>query len=234
MKRRPVFRESDVDIMKLSIDELLTTTRACRKRLDLDRPVDLPLVTECIEIALQAPTGGNTQNWHFMVVTDQDKRTTIARLYREAWSHYRQAPGSIYDLYEREAPGPGKAQFGRVIESADFLVENLHRVPVHMIPCIRGRVDKMTGSGAGAGLAAVYGSILPATWSYMLAARSRGLGTVWTTVHLMAEEQVAELLGIPFDRVSQVALIPTAYAKGTTFRPARRRPVAEVMHVDGW
>jgi len=231
---RRVFRDGWLNGMTLSTDELLTTTRACRKRLDLERPVDPDLITECIEIALQAPTGGNTQNWHFMVVTEPDKRGAIADLYREAWSHYRKAPGSIYDLHERAEEGATKDQFGRVIESADYLVEHLERVPAHVIPCIGGRVDKMTGPGAGAGLAAVFGSILPATWSYMLAARSRGLGTVWTTAHLMAEEQVADLLGIPYERMTQVALIPTAHAIGELFHPARRRPVADVMHVNQW
>ena len=173
--------------MDLSAEKLLVTTRCVRKRLDMQKPVALELVRECIQVAIQAPTGGNTQQWQFVVVADEAKRAELAELYRKAWSHYRAAPGSVYELFSREPEGAARDQFHRVIESAEYLVDNLQRVPVHVIPCIKGRVDKMAGPGAGAALAAVYGSILPATWSYMLAARCRGLGTAWTTAHLMYE-----------------------------------------------
>ena len=218
----------------LTVDELLTTTRAVRKRLDLERKVAPSLIEECINIALQAPSGGNTQNWHFVVVLDGGRRAALAELYRAAWKTYRGARGSVYELFEKEPPGPRKDQFGRVIESADFLVENLQRVPVHVIPCIRGRIDRITGPSASAALASVYGSILPATWSYMLAARSRGLGTVWTTVHLMWEQDAADVLGIPYEKITQVALIPTAHTHGTHFQPSLRKPLAEVLHIDQW
>jgi nitroreductase len=220
--------------LKLETDELLTTTRAVRKRLDLDRPVDIEIVKECIEIALQAPTGGNTQGWHFVVVMEEERRTALADLYRQAWQIYRKSPGSVFDLFAKESAGPRKDQLGRVAESADYLVDNLQRVPVHVIPCCHGRVDKMTGNFASVGLASVYGSILPATWSYMLAARSRGLGTAWTTCHLMYEAEAAGILGIPYDSVTQVALIPTAYSKGTDFRKSLRKPLDECLHIDRW
>ena len=218
----------------LPVEELLTTTRAVRKRLDLGRQVPLSLIKECINIALQAPSGGNTQNWHFVVVLDGKRRAALAELYRAAWQHYRRARGSVYELFDQEPPGPRKDQFGRVIESADFLVDNLQRVPVHVIPCIRGRIDRIAGPIASAGLASVYGSILPATWSYMLAARCRGLGTVWTTAHLMREQDAADVLGIPYEKITQVALIPTAYSRGTQFEPSLRKPLPEVLHVDEW
>ena len=131
--------------------------------------------------ALQAPTGGNTQGWHFVVVQDQARRAALADLYRRAWKIYKKSPGSVFDLFEKEPPCPRKDQLGRVCESADYLVDNLELVPVHVIPCIHGRVERMTGKFASVGLASVYGSILPATWSFMLAARERGLGTAWTT-----------------------------------------------------
>jgi nitroreductase len=221
-------------VLDLTPDQLLTTTRAVRKRLDLDRPVDLAVIKECLQIAMQAPTGGNTQGWHFLVVKDADKRAALAELYATGWKSYRVAPGSVFDLAAKEPGGARKAQLERVCESADYLVENLHRVPVHVIPCIGGRADRMSGDFASVGLASVYGSILPATWSYMLAARSRGLGTAWTTCHLMHEREAAEVLGIPYDKVTQVALIATAYSIGTDFKPSLRKPMDDVLHVDQW
>jgi nitroreductase len=220
--------------LDLSAEELLSTTRAVRKRLDLERPVASELIGECVELALQAPSGGNTQGWHFVVVYDAKRRAALGKLYAQAWEHYRGAPGSAYELYEQESQGPRKDQFVRVIESAEYLVDNLARVPVHLVACIDGRVDRISGPMASVGLASVYGSILPAVWSYMLAARARGLGTCWTTVHLMREREAAEILGIPYDEVTQVALIPTAHSLGTEFSAALRKPVGEVMHIDNW
>ena len=220
--------------LNLTVDELLTTTRAVRKRLDLERAVPGEVIRECVEIALQAPTGGNTQGWHFVVVQDQARRSALADLYRRAWQIYKKSPNSVFDLFENEPPGPRKNQLGRVCESADYLVDNLDRVPVHVIPCINGRVERMTGKFASVGLASVYGSILPATWSFMLAARERGLGTAWTTCHLMHEDEAADILGIPYDQITQVALIATAYAKGTEFKKSLRKPLDDVLHIDQW
>jgi nitroreductase len=195
----------------------------------------MALLRECVEIALQAPTGGNSQSGHFVVVTDSAKRAGIADLYRRSWAGYRKAPGSVYDRYVKEPAGPRKEQFRRVAESADHLVDNLHRVPVHVIPCIEARLGTMPpGPFANIAMASSYGSILPAAWSFMLAARARGLGAAWTTAHLGFEKEAAALLGIPDERVTQVALIPTAWFTGAGFRPSPRRPLAEVMHFDGW
>ena len=218
----------------LTPDELLTTTRAVRKRLDLTRQVGADVIRECLEIATQAPTGGNTQGWHFVVVTDADKRAALAGIYKKAWALYKQAPNSVFDLFAKQEAGARKDQLARVAESADYLVDNLHRVPVHVIPCISGRVDRMSGAFAGVALASVYGSILPATWSFMLAARARGLGTAWTTCHLMYEREAADVLGIPYEEISQVALIATAYSIGTNFRKSLRNPLDEVLHIDQW
>jgi nitroreductase len=220
--------------LNLSADELLTTTRAVRKRLDFSKAVAPELIRECIEIALQAPTGGNTQGWQFMVVCDADKRAALANLYREAWALYKKAPGSVFDLAQREETGDRRGQLERVCTSADYLVDNLEKVPVMVIPCIPGRVDRFTGPMASVGLSSVYGSILPATWSYMLAARERGLVTCWTTAHLMHEEAAAELLGIPYGEVTQIAMIPTAYSLGTDFKVSLRKNVDDVMHIDKW
>jgi nitroreductase len=223
-----------MSLLDLTADEVLTTTRAVRKRLDLDRPVEIALIKECIEIALQAPTGGNTQGWQFVVVSDATRRAALAEIYRKAWQIYRKSPGSVFDLFAKEPAGARKDQFGRVAESADYLVDNLERVPVHVIPCIHGRPDKMTGKYASVALASIYGSVIPATWSFMLAARVRGLGTAWTTAHLMYEQEAAEILDIPYDDVTQVALIATAWSKGTDFKKSLRKPVDEIVHIDGW
>lgn len=220
--------------LHLTAEELLTTTRAVRKRLDFDRPVEPEVIRRCIEIALQAPTGGNTQGWQFVVVFDAAKRAAIADLYRSSWEKYRAAPGSVYDLAASSEPGDWRDQCERVCVSADYLNDNLEKVPVFVIPCVPGRVDRFSGRMAAVGLASVYGSILPSVWSYMLAARECGLGTCWTTGHLAYEERVADILDIPFASFSQVALIPTAYTLGTDFKPAHRKAVDEVMHIDTW
>jgi nitroreductase len=200
-------------------DELLTTTRAVRRRLDLDRPVPRELVLECVSIAQQAPTGGNSQGWGFVVVTDEGKRTALAELYRRTG-----------DDYLRKSRDRAKSdQTSRVYDSAVYLAEVLHRVPVHVIPVIQGRVDGHP-NGIAAGL---YGSIIPAAWSFMLAARARGLGTAWTTLHLFHEQEAAELLGIPSD-YTQVALIPLAYYTGDTFSPADRPAADSITHWDSW
>jgi nitroreductase len=221
-------------VTSLSPDELLTTTRAVRKRLDLNKAVPIELIHECIEIALQAPTGGNTQSWQFMIVTDQALRVQLAELYRLAWDKYRGAPGSVYDLATRENEPQRKQQHQRVIDSAEYLVKHLHEVPVYLIPCMKGRNDQMTGDYANAVHSASYGSIIPAAWSYMLAARARGLGTTWTTAHLFYERKAAELLDIPYDNYTQIALIPTAWYTGKTFSASLRHKVTDVVHENSW
>lgn len=219
----------------LSPDELLATTRSVRRRLDLERPVPAGLIRECVEIALQAPTGGNSQGVHFVVVADPVKRAGLAELYRRSWAGYRKAQGSVYDRHAKEPAGPRKEQYRRVAESADFLVDNLHRVPLHVIPCIEGRLGTMPpGPFANVAMASSYGSVMPAAWSFMLAARVRGLGTAWTTAHLSFEADAAALLGIAYERITQVALLPTAWYVGDTFHKSPRRPLVEVLHWDGW
>lgn len=220
---------------RLTADELLTTTRTVRRRLDLERAVPLEVLQACVVVAMQAPTGGNSQSGHFVLVMDSGKRAALADLYRKSWAGYRQAPGSIYDRCAREPAGPRREQMARVVASADFLVENLHRVPAHVIPCIEARVGgQAPGPYQNIVMASTYGSILPAAWSFMLAARARGLGATWTTAHLAHEREAAELLGIPYERITQVALLPTAYFTGPGFKPALRRSPGDVLHVDRW
>src|SRR5436305_2698968 len=205
--------------LELTPDELLSTTRAVRKRLDLERPVEREVLEECLNLAQQAPTASYSQNWHFVVVTDADKRAALGELWREVAYPYLQRGG-----------GPREGQLARVGDAVVHLAEHIHEVPVHVIPCIEGRFE----GKPNALVASRFGSIIPAAWSFMLAARSRGLGTVWTTFHLMHEREAAELLGIPYDEVSQVALIPVAYTLGTDFRPGTRKPLDSIVHRERW
>jgi nitroreductase len=212
--------------LNLTADELLTTTRAVRRRLDLDRPVEREVIEECLRIATQAPSGSNRQSWHFVVVTDPDTRAALAELYRRAWAPYEASWAN--PVFEGD-PERTSAQ-ARTGASARYLAENLHRVPVHVIPCLRGRLDGVPSAMS----ANKWASLLPATWSFMLAARERGLGTSWTSLHLAHEREAAELLGIPYDEYGQAALIPMAYTVGTDFRPGNRKPIDRIVHWDRW
>jgi nitroreductase len=217
-----------MSLLNLTADQVLTTTRSVRKRLDLTRPVEPELIRECLEIALQAPSGSNSQQWHFVVVTDADKRLALADLYRKSFSVYSASRAAARGNQETNSPRAIVQQ--RITNSADYLAEHLHEVPVHLIPCISGRLDTLpTAQQAGA-----WGSILPAAWSFMLAARVRGLGSAWTTLHLPYEKEAAEVLGIPYEKITQAALLPVAYTLGTDFSPASREPLDKVLHWDKW
>ena len=224
---------SGLSRLNLNADELLSTTRAVRKRLDFEKPVDMKLVSECVELALQAPTGSNEQGWHFVVVQDQGKREQIADLYRRAWKGYRTSDGfSAFRVHaDDDTMRPVQE---RMVSSVEYLAENLEHVPVFVIPCVAGRVEAVPGPFAVVTQASTYGSIVPAAWSFMLAARERGLGTAWTTLHLFFEREVAEILDIPYAEMTQIALIPVAHTLGTDFKPGPRIPMDRVLHVDGW
>ena len=210
-----------------TVDKLLTTTRSVRKRLDLSRAVEPAIIEACLEIAIQAPTGGNSQGWHFVVVSDAGKRARIGELYRESFAIYAKSGQE-----QRATRGEGERyeqQRMRVVKSAVHLAKHMGEVPLMIIPCIHGRAEKLEQM-VQAGL---YGSILPATWSLMMALRARGLGSAWTTLHLRYEKEIAELLGIP-DDVTQAALLPVAYFTGEDFRPARRTPARDLTSWDSW
>ena len=219
--------------LSLTSDELLSTTRAVRKRLDFERDVPMSAIKECMDLAVQAPSGSNAQGWQFVFVTDKAKRQKIGEYYREAFSHYRDMPFAIHKLHSDSADASLANSQERSASSADYLADNMGKAPVLMIPCIAGRIDNAEGANASA-QAGTMGSIIPAAWSFMLAARARGIGTAWTTLHLAYERAVAELLGIPYESFTQVALIPIAYTKGTDFKPAYRPPVESVMHINQW
>jgi nitroreductase len=211
--------------LDLTVDELLTSTRSVRKRLDFDRPVPREVLMECLELALQAPTGSNAQGWQFMFVTDPDKRKALADIYRANATPYLDLPKPVRgDMRD--------GQMDAVMDSAKYLNVNLEKAPVFLIPCLEGRPD-----GAPAGMQASYwGSLIPAVWSFMLALRSRGLGSAYTTLHLIGdgEKQAAEILGIPFEQYAQGGLWPIAYTQGTDFKPAKRLPAEQLTHWDTW
>ncbi|MFN8591641.1 MAG: nitroreductase family protein [Thermomicrobiales bacterium] len=212
-------------MLDLTPDELLATTRSVRRRLDFERPVARELIEECLDLAQQAPTGGNSQNWAFLVVMDAAKRARIGELYRQGWTAYRQAIAERTPSSER----PDRGTIA-VYRSAQYLADRMGDVPVMVIPCIERRTDHASIEEQ----AATWGSILPATWSFMLAARARGLGTCWTTLHLPHEREAAEVLGIPYDTVMQAALIPVAHTIGDEFRPGPRKPLDAIVHWDRW
>ncbi len=215
--------------LNLSVDEVLATTRAVRKRLDFDKPVEPEVIKECLEAALQSPTGSNSQSWQWLVVTDSDQRAALAKLYQQGWELYTQMEGNVQTAY-KGVDEDRISQQSRVLDSATYLAKNFEKVPVMMIPILPGRFEGLPSMAS----AAMLGSILPGAWSFMLAARERGLGTAWTTIHLMFEEQAAEVLGIDYQSYTQCALITCGYSKGTNFKPAKRPPLETVLHWDRW
>jgi nitroreductase len=204
-----------------TVDHLLTTTRSVRKRLDLTRPVEPEVIERCLELAVQAPSGSNRQRWHFVIVTDPDLKLGLADLYRRAYTSYRGV--------QQGAHGGPYAPTDAISESADYLAEHFHEVPALVLFCYEGRVEQAGLSAQ----ASVYGSILPAAWSFMLALRARGLGSAWTTLHLRYEQEAAALLGMP-ETLTQAVLLPVAYYTGDDFKPARREPLAELISWNGW
>lgn len=206
------------DLLPLTPDELLTTTRAVRRRLDLTRPVPLEVIREALQVALQAPSGGNQQRWHWIVVTDPAIKAKVAEHYRRSHLAYREAGGE-----------PADATAARIATSSDYLREVMAEVPVLVI----GAIDTGSTADLGGNQAGLWGSLLPAAWSLALALRARGLGTTWTTLHLRYEREVAGILGIP-DNVRQGVLLPVAYTEGTDFRPGPRVDLDSVLHIDGW
>jgi nitroreductase len=213
--------------LNLSADEVLTTTRAVRKRLDLDRPVPRELIEECLQVALQAPTGSNSQGWQWIMVDDDATKKSLAAIYARNFAKYATMAQS--NTYQ-----PGDLRYeqrDKVTSSAVHLTEHFHRVPVIMVPCIAGNLDRAPAFRA----ASAWGSLLPAVWSFMLAARERSLGTAWTTIHLMdgGDAEAAALLGIP-DGYTQAGMFPVAYTIGTDFKPAQRLPLQPILHWNQW
>jgi nitroreductase len=213
--------------LNLSADEVLSTTRAVRKRLDFSRPVPRKLIEECVDLATQAPTGRNRQRWHFLVVTETERRRAVADIFRRALPLATGQPLSEGDLARMNHHARSTE---RVFDSLRYLADNIHRVPAFVIPAVEGRTDR----APAAVQSGTWGSILPAVWSFMLAARERGLGTVWTTAQGPLERELAAILEVPYDEVMLAAFIPLAFTIGTDFRPAKRVPREQVLHWNRW
>ena len=219
-----------MDLLNLSVDEALTTTRNVRKRLDLTRPVDRGVVEECLGLALQAPNGSNQQTWEWIAVDDPQTRAQLAELHRESLKVFL-ADGQA-DAARLAIENGRNSRMMEIGESVLYLIEHLHEVPVLLVPAVH-TPTRLEGAHVFY-QASIWGSIIQAVWSFMLALRERGLGSAWTTLQLWQERETAELLGIPYDSYTQVGLFPIAYTKGTDFRPAQRRPVSEVLHWNRW
>jgi nitroreductase len=210
-----------VTLLPLDPDQLLSTTRAVRKRLDFSRPVPAALIRECVALALQAPSGSNVVTMQFVVVTDADRRRAIGGIYREVYAGYKASPAYA----GAQSTGSDQAQ-ARVAGSADYLGEHMGDAPVLVLGCNTGSTRAAAVGGMG--------NVQPAMWSFMLAARARGLGTCWTAMHLARERDVADVLGIPYETVAQAVLTPVAFTKGTEFHPAGRPDPDDVIHWDTW
>lgn len=217
-------------LLDLTNDELLTTTRAVRKRLDYDRPVDDDVIRDCVRIAMQSPSGSNLMTMQFVVVKDAVKRAKIGEIYAKCFDIYRSMDGVYVGSITKETADE-QAQQNRVADSAEYLAQTMGQAPALVLACTAsGRLD---GAPAMASVSTM-ANVLPAMWSFMLAARARGLGTAWTTVHMMMEQEVADVVGIPFDSVQQACLSPLAYTKGTDFKPAMRPEPDSIIHWDAW
>jgi nitroreductase len=219
-----------VALLPLDPDQLLTTTRAVRKRLDFDRPVPDQLLRECVAVAMQSPSGSNNMTMRFVIVTDADKRRAVGEIYQQCFNIYKSMDGVYIGSIDKGSEDMN-AQQQRSANSADFLGDHMGDAPALVLACTEtGRLD-----GAPAMMSASMGAnVMPAMWSFMLAARARGLGTAWTTVHLMMEQQMADVLGIPFDAVQQICLSPVAFTKGTDFKAAARPEPDSIIHWNGW
>ncbi len=215
-------------LIDLSADDVLNTTRAVRKRLDFSRPVEDDVIRECVATAMQAPSGSNNMTMQFVVVKDPAKRQAIGDIYAQCWSIYESLPvfaGAISKEGEAE-----QAQQSRVVDSATYLSQHMAEAPALVLGCTAGRADGLPAMMAASSM----GNILPGMWSFMLAARARGLGTAWTTISLMMEKEVADVVGIPFDEIQQACLTPLAYTLGTDFKRALRPEPDSIIHWDTW
>jgi nitroreductase len=226
--------------MATDLNHVLTTTRSVRLRLDFERPVAAAVVGECLQLALQAPTGGHAQDWRWMVVGDPDLKAELGRLYLAGYEEYVLKPlqsaegtdntivrGRLGGVDPDGNPDPRTA---KILKGADHLARNIGRAPFLVIPCATRPDPERGGAGTNSGL---YGSVFPAIWQFNLALRARGLGTCLTSLHLHHAAEAAALLGLPEEAV-QMTLLPVAYTIGTDFRPAARHPVRQVSFLDHW
>ena len=216
-------------LLDMTPDQLLHTTRAVRKRLDFTKPVSDDVIRECVAAAMQAPSGSNNMTMRFVVVKDEAKRAAIGDIYRQCFDIYKTLPG-VYAGSIAKDTDVEQAQQDRVVDSALYLADHMGEAPALVIACTAGRLDSVPSMMAVSSM----GNVLPGMWNFMLAARARGLGTAWTTVGLMMEQAIADVVGIPFAEVQQACLTPLAYTIGTDFKPALRPEPDTIIHWDTW
>src|SRR3954466_12669456 len=205
-----------MDIDSRHADKVLAAPRAVRRRLDLERPVDNQLLLDCIDLAEQAPTGGNLGSRRWIIVRDQRGKDELGQLYRDT------ALPFMFSAAER-LRGTGNPN-EKVMASAAYLAEHLAEVPAIVIPTIIGRHD-------GGGRPGLFDSVIQAAWSFCLALRARGLGTTWVTAALQDTARVKEILNIP-EHMTEIVLFPVAYTKGTDFQRAPRHPARSITYFD--
>jgi nitroreductase len=200
--------DSNQTLAGLSPQDLLTTTHGPVSGLDFESLVPRAVIAECVETALQAPAGSDGTTVQFLIVSDPGRRWAFAEIYRQA--------------HEAEKDR------GAVTPAAEYLAQNVHRAAALVFACgvRRPGIDPVDPT-------VVLGNVLPALWSFMLAARLRGLGTSWTTTAL-DDKRFHELLNIPADSVTVGAMTPVAYAGGAAFAPAPRPTAQEVIHWNTW
>ena len=216
-------------LLDMTPDQLLHTTRAVRKRLDFTKPVSDDVIRECVAAAMQAPSGSNNMTMRFVIVKDEAKRAAIGDIYRQCFDIYKTLPG-VYAGSIAKDTDVEQAQQDRVVDSALYLADHMGEAPALVIACTAGRLDSVPSMMAVSSM----GNVLPGMWNFMLAARARGLGTAWTTVGLMMEQAIADVVGIPFAEVQQACLTPLAYTIGTDFKPADRPDPDSIIHWDRW
>jgi nitroreductase len=212
-----------MDKLPITPEELLTTTRTVRKRLDLERPVRREVVEACLRLAFQAPNGSDQQTWGWVLVDDADTKVAMAEIYRAALADFVNRPRP-----DSERP-PATPKQQRMTASVMHLTEHFHEVPVLLVPTFQGRVEDMGVFWQ----ASRWGSIAPGVWSFMLALRLHGLGSAWTTLHLLREREMGELLGIP-DTETQAGMFPVAYTKGVDFRVGDRSASEQRIRWNRW
>ena len=219
------------------IDEVLTTTRAVRRHMDFDRVVEPEVIEECLRLAQQATMGSNQEDWQFVAVTEPTRKEAIAALYRDVWLETVEKPLKAQrpDTVARLDPGlrsdpAQQARQKRVLASVKYLVDRLQRVPVLVFACSAKPVPKTVLGDRASGY---YGSIFPIAWSFQLALRSRGLGSVMATAIVFHAEKLAKILQLP-EGTHPITMIPVAYTDKLDFKPAYRRPLEEILRWEQW
>ncbi len=196
--------------------EALYTTRAMR-RTTTD-PIPDEVLAGMLDAAVRAPSGGNSQNWRFVAVTDQTTKDLLGPVYRDAWNELNSA---VYAGVREQAADKGDNQSLRMLKSSDWLADNFEAVPMWLM--VFSRNDP---SGA---------SIYPAVWNAMLAARGHGVGTCLTTIlGVFQQPATFKILGVPDDKGWIMnAAVSVGYPTGR-WGLAKRKPAHEVAYAERW